>query len=318
MSSQHNAQPLLFITAGDPLGIGPEICVKALQDPQVRAACRPVLIGEEHSLKKAGFTPDLAERIALEWPQEAPRVHAPSQWGGMISFKALQLACKLAEQHPHTAVVTAPISKQSWALAGVPFTGHTEFLRKYYGPHALMMFASGALRCALASEHFAIKDLSRILTQERIVRAGKDFADALKKLGCPHPHLAVAALNPHGGDKGRFGKEEGQTILPAVKALRRAHIRAEGPYPIDSLWLAHTRGQFDGLLCLYHDQALLGLKLAAREPIVHLTAGLRFLRTSPAHGTAFDIAGQNKADPASMIAAILFAAARTRPPEIFN
>ncbi len=312
MTAKHNLKPLLFITAGDPLGIGPEICVKALRDPRVRAACHPVLIGEERSLKKAGFTADLAELIALGWPQKAPRAHAPSQWGGMISFKALQLACKLAVQHPHTAVVTAPISKQSWALAGVPFTGHTEFLRKYYGPHALMMFASGALRCALVSEHFAIKDLHRILTQERIVRAGQDFAAALKKLGCKNPHLAVATLNPHGGDKGRFGKEEGQTILPAVEALRRAHVRAEGPYPIDSLWLAHSRGQFDGLLCMYHDQALLGLKLAAREPIVHITAGLRFLRTSPTHGTAFDIAGQNKADPASMIAAILFAAQRAR------
>lgn len=312
MTAQRNAKPLILITAGDPLGIGPEVCVKALRDPRVQTACRPILIGEERSLKKVGFTADLADLIALESLQAAPRKHAPSRWGGELSFKALQLACKLAAQHPHTAVVTAPISKQSWALAGVPFTGHTEFLRKYYGPHALMMFASGALCCALVSEHFAVRDLHRILTQERIVRAGQDFAAALKKLGCKNPCLGVATLNPHGGDNGRFGKEEGQTILPAVETLRRAHIRAEGPYPIDSLWLAHARGQFDGLLCLYHDQALLGLKLAAREPIVHITAGLRFLRTSPTHGTAFDIAGKNQADPASMIAAILFAAQRVR------
>ncbi len=312
MTAKSNSKPLLFITAGDPLGIGPEVCVKALRDPRVQAACRPVLIGEERSLNKAGFTAGLADLLSMEWPQDVPRSHAPSGWGGRISFKALQLACKLTAQHPHAALVTAPISKQSWALAGVPFTGHTEFLRRYYGPHALMMFASGPLRCALVSEHFAIQDLHRILTKERIVRAGKDFSAALKKLGCKNPRWALAALNPHGGDNGRFGKEEGQTILPAAETLRRAHLRVEGPYPIDSLWLAHARGEFDGVLCMYHDQALLGLKLAAREPIVHITAGLRFLRTSPTHGTAFDIVGKNKADPASMIAAILFAAQRAR------
>ncbi len=301
-------KPILFITAGDPLGIGPEVTVKALREAHVQRVCTPVVIGELDKLCAAGWNEKLSALIPVESLRATPVRCGPSAWGGEISFKALQLACKLAIQTCGAAVVTAPISKQSWALASVPFTGHTEFLRQYYGNTALMMFVSGSLRCALASEHFAIKDLPKILTKQRIVQAGKDFAAALKKLGIKNPHIGVSALNPHAGDNGKFGDEENKIILPAVCALRAAHIEADGPFPTDALWLKHIRGQFDGILCMYHDQALLGLKLAAHEPVVHLTAGLDFLRTSPAHGTAFDIAGKNQADASSMIAAILFAA----------
>lgn len=301
-------KPLLFITAGDPLGIGPEVTVKALQNKQVRAVCTPIVLAEPDTLHAAGWTPDLSALIALQSLHHKPARRGPSVWGGEISFKALQLACKLTAAHPGSALVTAPISKQSWTLCDIPFTGHTEFLRRFYGDSALMMFVSGPLRCALVSEHFAIKDLPRILTKQRIVRAGKDFAAALQQLGRKHPRIGISALNPHSGDNGKFGTEEKEVILPALRALRRAHILADGPYPVDALWMAHRQGQFDGILCMYHDQALLGLKLAATKPIVHITAGLDFLRTSPTHGTAFDIAGKNQADAGSMLAAILFAA----------
>ena len=301
-------KPIVFITAGDPLGIGPEVTVKALRNPHVQKACTPIIIGEPDSLRQNGWTKKLAPLISLQSLQKKPTRPGPSMWGGEISFKALELACKLSAQKQGSAIVTAPISKQSWHAAGVPFTGHTEFLRKYYGKTALMMFISGNLTCALVSEHFAIKDLPKILTRQRILRAGKDFANALTRLGIKNPHIAVSALNPHASDNGQFGSEENNIIFPAVRSLRAAHINAEGPYPADALWLKHIRGQFDGILCMYHDQALLGLKLAACEPIVHLTAGLDFLRTSPAHGTAFDIAGKNQADCSGMLAAILFAA----------
>ena len=301
------AKPTLFITAGDPMGIGPEVTVKALQDARVQKACTPIVIGEPTTLYKAGFSPDLAVLLPLESLAVKPSSRQPSKWGGEISFKALKLACRLACRH-QTAVVTSPVSKQSWAMAGVKFTGHTEFLREHYGQTALMMFISGNLRCALASEHFSIASVPHVLTKSRIVQAGKDFSAALKMLGISAPRIALSALNPHSGDNGKFGHEENTVISPAIKALQKARIHAEGPYPVDSLWNKHTHGQFDGILCMYHDQALLGLKLAAREPIVHITAGLDFLRTSPTHGTAFDIAGKNQADPASMISAILFAA----------
>ncbi len=302
------AKPIILITAGDPLGIGPEVTVKALRSPQVRRVCVPVLIGEENSLRAAGWSEKLAPLIAIDSTRPAPRSVQPSAWGGEISFKAVQLACQLAAQGRARAVVTAPINKQSWALAGVPFTGHTEFLRKFYGDTALMMFVSGGLRCALVSEHFAIKDVSKIISKTRLIRAAQDFAAALQKLGITKPHIAVSALNPHAGDNGKFGTEETRVIAPALRTLQASGVRAEGPYPIDSLWAQHSRGKFDGILCMYHDQALLGLKLAAQQPIVHITAGLDFLRTSPTHGTAFDIAGKNQADASSMIAAILWAA----------
>jgi len=301
-------KPLLFITAGDPLGIGPEVTVKALRNKQVQNSCTPVVIGHPDTLCAAGWTEKLAALIPIESWRNQPTHRGPSAWGGEISFKALQLACKLTAQHRNAALVTAPISKQSWTLSGLSFTGHTEFLRTYYGKTALMMFVSGKLRCALASEHFAIQDLHQILTKQRIHQAGKDFAAALKKLGIKNPHIGVSALNPHAGDNGKFGSEENKVILPAISSLHKAGINADGPYPIDSLWLKHAHGEFDGILCMYHDQALLGLKLAARKPIVHITAGLDFLRTSPTHGTAFDIVGKNQADPSSMVAAILFAA----------
>lgn len=309
---KHKPKPVVLITAGDPLGIGPEVTVKALQNPAVQAACTPVVLGDCAALEAAGFTPDLADLLPVEMPG-APALkktlkREPTRWGGQVSYKALETACKLAEQGRAGAVVTAPVSKQSWTLARVPYTGHTEFLRAHCGPTALMMFVSGPVRCALVSEHFAIKDLHKIITRERIEHTAQDFIRALKALGVKNPHIALSSLNPHGSDNGKFGHEETQTIIPAVAGLRKKKLRAEGPYPVDSLWVAHYKGQFDGLLCMYHDQALLGLKLAAREPIVHVTAGLDFLRTSPAHGTAFDIAGKNKADASGMTAAILFAA----------
>ena len=304
-----SAKPFIVLSAGDPLGIGPEVTVKALKDPAVQQACRVIVVAEPQSLYAAGFTPDLAELLPIEHPGAIKKQkHAPCKWAGEVSFKALQTACKLAAAQRADALVTAPISKQSWGLAGINFTGHTEFLRQYYGKTALMMFVSGPLKCALVTEHFAIKDLHKIITQERIEKACIVFHRALKQLGIKRPQIALASLNPHGGDNGRFGKEEGQTIIPALAQLKKHHINAQGPYPVDSLWLAHKHGNFDGLLCMYHDQALLGLKLAAKEPIVHVTAGLDFLRTSPTHGTAFDIAGQNRADASSMTAAILFAA----------
>ena len=298
-------KPLVLVTAGDPLGIGPEIVVKALCDKRVQRTCRAVVIGEPSTLIKAGFTDKLGDLLALESTQKLPTKHAPSQVGGILSFQAVNLAVKLALQK-NASLVTAPISKQSWALAGVPFTGHTELLRQTTGKNGLMMFSSGNLRCALVTEHFALAHLP--LTQKRVEEKTRCFVTALKKLGIKIPKIGLCAVNPHASDNGRFGTEENEILLPALKNLRRGGLHIEGPLPSDAAWLAHQKGIYDGLLCMYHDQALLGLKLAAREPIVHLTAGLPFTRTSPAHGTAFDIAGQNKANPQSMIAAILSAA----------
>lgn len=309
-------KPLVFISTGDPLGIGPEVTVKALKNPLVQQVCQPVLLGEPCSLARAGFTDRLGRLInmeACECLQDANP--GPTPAGGLISFKALELACQMAGK-TGCSLVTAPISKQSWALAGIPYTGHTEFLREKAGKNGLMMFVSGRLRCALVTEHFAIKDVASLLNKHRVFHAAREFIGALEKLNIQNPQIAVCALNPHAGDNGKFGLEEQTCLAPVVKMLNRKTVCAHGPFPADSLWLAHARGRYDGVLCMYHDQALLPLKIAAKEPIVHVTAGLKFTRTSPTHGTAFDIAGKNLADESSMISAILFAAERSKRPQI--
>lgn len=288
------------------MGIGPEITVKALRDKQVQHTCTPVVIGEPVSLQKAGFTDDLAALIPLNMPAKLTGKPRPTALGGRVSFQAVQTGIKLALK-TGCPLVTAPISKQSWALAGVPFTGHTELLRARTGADGLMMFVAGNIRCALVTEHFAVADLPRLLTKPRVQKSALHFITALQKMGIKNPRIALCALNPHASDNGQFGTEENRVLSPVVRTLQKQRLRVEGPLPTDAAWLSHIRGKYDGLLCMYHDQALLGLKLAAQTPAVHITAGLPFLRVSPTHGTAFDIAGKNKADAQSMLSAVLFA-----------
>ena len=301
------SKPVVLITAGDPLGIGPEITVQALQHPHVRQACVPVVIGEPRSLTKAGFNTGLARLLPIDMPAVLTGKPRPTQLGGRVSFQAVETGIKLALKTGFP-LVTAPINKQSWRLAGIPFTGHTELLRARTGADGLMMFCAGTIRCALVTEHFALADVPQLLTIKRVKSCAVHFIKALEKLGIASPNIGVCALNPHASDDGKFGHEENAILTPAIRALRRQGYAVKGPLPTDAAWIAHLHQTYDGLLCMYHDQALLGLKLSAREPAVHITAGLPFLRTSPAHGTAFDIAGQHKAAPQSMISAILFAA----------
>ena len=298
-------KPTILITAGDPLGIGPEIVVKALKDPRVRRACTPVVIGEPTSLYKAGFVDKLAPLIPLDMPGKLTGTPRPTALAGRVSFQAVETGIKLALK-TGAPLVTAPINKQSWALAGVPFTGHTELLRARTGADGLMMFCAGNIRCALVTEHFAVADLPQLLTKQRVQKSALHFINALQNLGIKNPKIALCALNPHASDNGQFGREENNVLAPVVRALQKQGFHVDGPLPTDAAWISHIRGKYDGTLCMYHDQALLGLKLAAQTPAVHITAGLPFLRVSPTHGTAFDIAGQQKADAQSLVSAVLF------------
>ena len=302
-------KPIILVTAGDPLGIGPEIVVKTLRDKHVQRICTPIVIGEPTSLHATGFTEGLAALIPIDMPGKSTGKPRPTALGGRVSFQAVETGIKLALKTDYP-LVTAPISKQSWALAGIPFTGHTELLRARTGADGLMMFCAGQVRCALVTEHFAVADLPRILTKARVQKSALHFIAALKHLGIKNPRVALCSLNPHASDNGQFGSEENKVLAPVVRTLQQQGFHVDGPLPTDAAWLMHLRGQYDGVLCMYHDQALLGLKLAAKEPAMHITAGLPFLRVSPAHGTAFDIAGQNKADAQSMAAAVWFAVAQ--------
>lgn len=313
-------KPAVIITCGDPLGIGPEIVVKALKSNRIRKLCAPVLIGEEKTLLKTGWTNSLAPLLPIRLPGLNLRIRKPDKIAGLISYKAAHLAVRLALSGK-IPVVTAPISKQSWRLAGIPFTGHTELLKTFAEKEPLMMFVARSLKAALVTEHLAVKALSGKITKRLIVAKCRIFASALKKVDCiNNPNIGICGLNPHSGDRGLMGNEEIKTLIPAINFLRKRYgINAKGPLPPDQAWLEHMTGKHDGILCMYHDQAVNPIKIAAgAHRVVHYTAGLPFTRTSPAHGTAFDIAGKNAANPSSMIEAIIFACALSKSDMAFT
>lgn len=308
-------KPSIIITAGDPLGIGPEITVKALKSAAVLRACRPFVTGDTAALRKAGWTPGLcpllpADALGLKLSKPGPTIA-----GGRASFEAVMSAYKLVKAGLFDALVTAPVSKEAWDLAGAPAPAHTDLFRLLEGREPLMLFSRGEVNAALATEHVAIRDLHQKLTKKLVKQKALLFASALKALGLRNPSIILCALNPHAGDGGVIGREEIDRLDPALAELRAGGMRITGPVPSDAAWAAHLAGKSDGLLCLYHDQALAPLKVApGTGPAVHWTWGLSFPRTSPAHGTAFDIAWKNKADASGMLEAILFAAklARTK------
>ena len=302
-------KPYILITAGDPLGVGPEITVKALKSAAVRRACRPVVTGDTAALRRAGWTPALCPLLPVDARGLKFSRPGPAAAGGRASLAAVLSAYKLMKAGLFDALVTAPVSKEAWAMAGAPALAHTDLFRLLERREPLMLFSRGRVNAALATEHVAIKDLHLKLTGKLVKQKALLFASALKALGLRNPSIILCALNPHAGDGGVIGREEIDRLAPAAAELRAAGLRITGPLPSDAAWAAHLAGRSDGLLCLYHDQALAPLKVApGAGPAVHWTWGLSFPRTSPAHGTAFDIAWKKKADPAGMAEAIIFAA----------
>jgi len=302
-------KPNILITAGDPLGIGPEITVKALKDGAVAAACRPFVIGDTAAMKRAGWTPALCPLF----PADAGKLDfsrpGPSAAGGAASLRAVLAAYKLVKGGFFSALATAPVSKEAWDLAGAPAPAHTDLFRLLEKTEPLMLFSRGRVNAALATEHVPVKDLSRRLTRGLVKTKARLFAGALGALGFKRPSIILCALNPHAGDGGVIGLEEIRVLVPAIRELRKNGLDISGPVPSDTAWARHLAGDSDGLLCLYHDQALAPLKVAGGKlPAVHWTWGLSFPRTSPAHGTAFDIAWKGRADASGMTAAIIFAA----------
>ena len=305
----YTVKPFILITAGDPLGIGPEITVKALKSAAVRRACSPFVTGDTAALKRAGWTPSLCPLLPVDAPGLDFSRPRPTAAGGGASLKAVLLSVKLIRSGFFDALVTAPVSKEAWALAGAPAPAHTDLFRLLEKREPLMLFSRGRVNAALVTEHVPLKRLAAGLTKELVKGKARLFNSALKALGKKSPLIALCALNPHAGDGGVIGGEELKTLLPAVVELKKEGLRIAGPSPSDAAWADHLSGKSDGLLCLYHDQALAPLKVApGKGPAVHWTWGLSFTRTSPAHGTAFDIAWKNKADPEGMKAAIIFAA----------
>ncbi len=321
-------QPVVGITMGDPVGIGAEIIVKALAEPEIRKMARFIIFGMNEQLVYAADRAEIEpfwgrlqhEKISREFPYKVvvadydeysipSWLKEPSKVSGEASVAFCLDCIEAAKRKIIDAVVTAPINKTSWKLAGVKWPGHTEmFAEKTKSKRKVMMFASDKLKVALATIHEALFDVRNKFTIGCVFEPIDLMHDALKEyFDIEKPEIGVAALNPHAGESGRFGDEEIRIISPAIQLAKQHDINCTGPYPADSLFHRAVNGEFDGVVAMYHDQAMIPIKLVAFDDAVNITIGIPIIRTSPAHGTAFDITGKNIANPASMKAAILMA-----------
>lgn len=314
-TSRADRAPLLAFTSGDPAGIGPETVLGALRSGKLKGLCRPLLVGEASVWRRAGWRPGQAPLLDTGLGLGAPAYGRPSRDSGKASFSAVRLAARLAARGLVAGVVTAPISKQAWSMAAVPFTDHTDYLRAETGTDSAQMVIAApeaGVWTVLATRHIPLRDVPRRLTTDAVLSAASALHEALRRLGRPAPRLGLCALNPHAGEEGLIGGEERSVLAPAAAAARRRGIRLSDPIPADTAWRRHLEGKFDGLVTLYHDQALIPLKAVAGLSGVNWTAGLPFIRTSPAHGTGFDRAGRGLADPAGTVAAAALAARLAR------
>jgi 4-hydroxythreonine-4-phosphate dehydrogenase len=279
----------IAITVGDPAGIGPEIARKAADDSRVREVCEPVVYGPPAG---ARFTPG-------ELSAEA----------GHAAYDTLCQAVKDAQSGVVAAVATAPVNKLAFARAGLPWKGHTDLLAHLTGStQVAMMFWSEPLKVVLATIHIPLASVTSALTRDLVDEIIDLSSRELPRFGLAQPRLAVAGLNPHAGEDGLLGHEEKKVLRPAIEAAQKRGIHIDGPFPGDTVFGRAVRGEFDAVIACYHDQGLIPVKLLAFGRAVNVTLGLPIIRTSVDHGTAFDIAGKNVADPSSMIEATLLAA----------
>jgi 4-hydroxythreonine-4-phosphate dehydrogenase len=317
----------LAITMGDPEGIGPEVVVKALHSPEVRKVCSPIIIGNaavfEEALallqiplklriikspKEAGRTKHSIDLIHLEAKKRFIKSR-PTAEGGGASAACIKKAIELALNKQVDGIVTAPISKEGLKMSGFRWPGHTEMLSELTKTKDYaMILVGGPLRVILVTIHTALKNVPDLITRQRILKTIRLARRACDMLGIRKPKIAVAGLNPHAGEAGIFGDEETKKIIPAVKSALREGIIVSGPYPPDTIFHKAYRGEVDIVVCMYHDQGLIPLKMIAFDTGVNVTVGLPFVRTSPDHGTAYDIAWKGIANPSSMIEAIKLAA----------
>jgi 4-hydroxythreonine-4-phosphate dehydrogenase len=338
-------KPVIAMTTGDPSGIGPEICLKAAALPRVVEVCRPLLIGDRaHLLSVARGVPGAPD--ASSWPEvsrsafvevgskqgadgelerwpDGPALHdmpdldplpempGPSAAGGRAALKYVKQAVGLVRLGSAAAIVTAPISKTSLRLAGVPYPGHTELLADLCGAEpeeVAMLFVAPGLKVALLSVHASLRDAIALISKERVVARLALLRSEHRRWFGEEARIGLCALNPHAGEEGMFGQEEKEILAPAAAEARASGVDVTGPLPADTLFARAARGEFDVVLALHHDQGTIAVKARAFGAAVNMTLGLPLLRTSVDHGTAYDIAGRGIADPGSLVEAILLAA----------
>jgi len=328
----------LALTLGDPAGIGPDITLLAFLAREHEALPPFVFLGDKRVLEQR------AEALGLAVPMET--IGRPSEATGIFAralpvlpipvpvaiapgkpdaramgavTASIEAAVELVRAGEARAVVTNPISKSHLYRAGFEFPGHTEYLAALAAedgrqPRPVMMLASDTIKVVPATIHIPLKDVPQALTQDLLAKTiAITERDMRRRFGLARPRLAVTGLNPHAGEDGRLGREETDIVAPAIKAAREAGLDVSGPYPADTLFHAAARERYDVAICMYHDQALVPFKTLAFEDGVNVTLGLPFIRTSPDHGTAFDIAGTGRANPRSLIEALRLAGRLTAP-----
>ena len=290
-------KPRIGITVGDPSGIGPEIAAKAIAERRVLEVCEPRLYGPH--------TPDDLR------PYEPGVLSAPA---GRAAYDAIVEAVRDARRGAIHGIATAPVNKEAFAMAGLPWKGHTDLLAHLTDtPRVAMMFHAETLRVVLATIHVPLADVPRLLTRDVVEFTIELTAKELPRFGTPTPRIAVAGLNPHAGEHGIIGTEDRDVLVPAVEYCRSRGIDVTGPWPADTVFARAARGEFDAVIACYHDQGLIPVKLLAFGRAVNVTLGLPIVRTSVDHGTAFDIAGRGTADHRSMVEAILLASTLAAP-----
>ncbi len=325
----HKDRPRLALTLGDPAGIGTEVVLKAIADPRIQQAAEITLVGNASLLKQRSHQLQLAapnlRLLAVESPDQI-ELGQPNAASGDISFRSLAQAIAATLAGEFAGVVTAPISKAAWAAAGHHYPGQTELLAEMAGIDRFgMMFVGRSphtgwqLKALLATTHIPLQEVSRRLTPELLSSKLALLIETLERdFGILEPTIAIAGLNPHSGEQGQLGREEVDWLNDWLQAQRQQypHVQLQGLLPPDTMWVAPGQAWFgtdsppvaDCYLALYHDQGLIPVKLMAFDRAVNTTIGLPFVRTSPDHGTAFDIATQGIADATSMKEAILLAA----------
>lgn len=328
-------RPLIGITIGDPAGIGPEVALKAAASGEVLGICSPVLIGDASYLihwarvfglalpleiLPAGFpAPSVIQkrdpsRGAAIFVRDLGNLSGEIEMGrdsalcGRAAAEYIETAARLCQAGELDAVTTAPISKRALSLAGYPYPGHTEMFAALSGcTDFAMAFFSPSLRVALLTTHVALAEVPQLVRRESLERLIRLVDRELRRYGFDRPRIALSAVNPHGGERGMFGSEESSEMVPAIEACRADGVEVSGPYPGDTVFVRATRGEFEIVISCYHDQGLIPIKCLAFGEAVNVTLGLPFIRTSVDHGTAYDIAGQGRAEHGSMIAAVRLA-----------
>jgi 4-phospho-D-threonate 3-dehydrogenase / 4-phospho-D-erythronate 3-dehydrogenase len=322
-------KPVIAITTGDPAGIGPEVTAKAVFHDEVWACCRPLVVGDAGVMRRAAALVEIGRAFhaigdaaearydpaapdVLDLANVDPAALQPGVVSAVMGAAAaayIERAVALTRAGQADAIATGPINKAALKAAGIPYIGHTEMIAELLGsPRVTTMLATEGLRVVHVTRHVALADVAKEITRENVLETVRLTDTGLRQMGIARPRIAVAALNPHGGDEGLMGREEIVAIGPAVEDARAEGIAAAGPIPADSVFFRAIRGEFDVVVAMFHDQGHIPIKTHGFERSITVTLGLPIIRTSVDHGTAFDIAWKGVASAASMVEAIRLAA----------